>query len=425
MVNKVQLVFSYRYPGKYAFNVLAGALMEDELAGRVEIHFPSNFETLKAATERAAAAGGPLVVAWSFYSPGFPEAVEELRALKAALPDVPFLSLAGGVHATAEPEQTLRAGFDLIAVGEGEHTLRSLVDRLLRGEDPAGTHGLWRIEDGKVRSNGRGEGVDLNTFPPFAAHRHRYGAIELTRGCIYACRFCQTPYMAKARFRHRTVENTARWVKALRDAGKTDVRFISPTSFSYGSQDGNVNLAAVEALLSAVRAAAGPEGRVYYGTFPSEVRPEHVTPEALALLKRYVDNDNLIIGGQSGSDRVLAQSKRGHDVETIRRAVEVAVACGFDPNVDFILGLPGEEAEDVQATVALMHQLADAGAKVHGHTFMPLPGTPFRNAPPGKVDDKTRLALERLASRGMLYGHWKAQQRTAAELAERRPDRQG
>lgn len=423
--HKVSLVLSYRYPGKYAFNVLAGALQEDELAGRVEVHFPSNFETLKAATEQAAARGGPVVVAWSFYSMGLPEAEAEHRALRAALPDVRFLSLAGGVHATAEPEQTLRAGFDFVAVGEGEHTIRSLVDRLGRGEDPAGTHGLWRLVDGKVKSNGRGEGVDLDAFPPFASHRHRYGAIELTRGCIYACRFCQTPYMAKARFRHRSVENTARWVKAIRDAGKTDIRFISPTSLSYGSQDGNVNLDAVEALLSAVRAAAGPDGRVYFGTFPSEVRPEHVTPEALRLLKKYVDNDNLIIGGQSGSDRVLTQSKRGHDVETIRRAVDIAVGCGFVPNVDFILGLPGEESEDVRATVELMHQLADKGARVHGHTFMPLPGTPFRNAAPGQVDGPTRLALERLASRGMLYGHWKAQQKTAAELAERRTNRQG
>ena len=28
----------------------------------------------------------------------------------------------------------------------------------------------------------------------------------------------------------------------------------------------------------------GPEGRLFFGTFPSEVRPEHVTAEALALL---------------------------------------------------------------------------------------------------------------------------------------------
>jgi B12-binding domain/radical SAM domain protein len=203
------------------------------------------------------------------------------------------------------------------------------------------------------------------------------------------------------------------------------VRFISPTSLSYGSPDESVNLEAIERLLAAVREAMGPEGRVYYGTFPSEVRPEHVTPEALALLERYVDNDNLIIGGQSGSERILQASRRGHDVETVVRAVRVSVEGGFVPNVDFILGLPGEAPEDVRATLALMKRLADLGAKVHGHTFMPLPGTPYRDAPPGSVDDETRRELDRLASQGRLYGHWKQQVKLAQGIATRRQPRRG
>ena len=32
-------------------------------------------------------------------------------------------------------------------------------------------------------------------------------ALEITRGCVYACSFCQTPFMFKARFRHRSVGN--------------------------------------------------------------------------------------------------------------------------------------------------------------------------------------------------------------------------
>ena len=153
------------------------------------------------------------------------------------------------------------------------------------------------------------------------------------------------------------------------------------------------------------------------------MRPEHVTPEALALLKRYVHNDNLIIGGQSGSERVLQEMHRGHDVETVVRAASLAVEQGFVPNVDFILGLPGESSEDIQATLALMRRLADLGAKVHGHTFMPLPGTPYRDAPPGAVDDDTRRELDRLASQGRLYGHWKQQVQLAQGIATRRQPR--
>lgn len=421
--NKVALVLSYQYPGKYALTVLAGAVEADAVGQDVALRFPRDKESLLAAVRECLDEGYRVVVAWSFYSASFPGAAEELAWLRERLEGREVLCIAGGVHATAETEQTLRAGFDLVAVGEGEPVLLELLGRLVRGEDPRQTRGMSRLVDGRMVSQGRGEGVVLDTYPPFAARHRMFGAIEITRGCIYACRFCQTPFMNKARFRHRSVENIAHWARVLRAAGKRDVRFITPTSMSYGTQDESVNLEALERLLAAVREAMGPEGRVFYGTFPSEVRPEHVTPEALAMLKRYVHNDNLIIGGQSGSERILREMHRGHDVETVVRAVSLAVEGGFVPNVDFILGLPGEAPEDVKATLELMRRLSELGAKVHGHTFMPLPGTPYRDAAPGSVDDETRRELDRLASQGRLYGHWKQQVKLASGIAERRQPR--
>lgn len=418
----VSLIFSFRFPGQYALTVLAGAVESQADLRDVTLHFPRRFEDLRAVTRREVDAGRRVVVAWSFYSPSLPECADELSRLRASV-GPGFLAIAGGVHATAEPLETLRAGFDWICVGEGEVALTALLRRLQSGEDVARTPGFARLEAGVVRQNPKPPRIELDDFPPFAPGLRRFGAIELTRGCIYACRFCQTPFFSKARFRHRSVEGTARWAKALAEAAKPDVRFVSPTSMSYGSQDESVNLAAVEALLAKVREAVGPAGRIFFGTFPSEVRPEHVTPEALAVLKRFVDNDNLVIGGQSGSQTVLEASRRGHDVEAIVRAARVALEAGFRPNVDFILGLPGESPDDVRATVALMKQLAESGARVHGHTFMPLPGTPFRDAPPGAVDEETRVELERLASAQRLYGHWKAQQVTARALARRRDER--
>lgn len=421
--NKVALVLSYQYPGKYALTVLAGAVESHEVGQHVALRFPRDRESLLAHVRECHDAGYRVVVAWSFYSASFPGAVEELAWLRERLEGREVLCIAGGVHATAETEQTLRAGFDLVGVGEGEVILLDLLGRLTRGEDALKTRGFSRLVEGRVVSQGRGEGVVLDTYPPFAAKNVKFGAIEITRGCIYACRFCQTPFLNKARFRHRSVENIAHWTRVLREAGKHDVRFITPTSMSYGTQDETVNLEVIEQLLAAVREASGPEGRIFYGTFPSEVRPEHVTPEALALLKRYVHNDNLIIGGQSGSERILQETHRGHDVETVVRAVRLAVEAGFIPNVDFILGLPGETPEDVRSTLDLMRRLAELGAKVHGHTFMPLPGTPYRDAPPGSVDDETRLELDRLASQGHLYGHWKQQVKLASGIATRRQPR--
>jgi B12-binding domain/radical SAM domain protein len=418
-VAPIAVVFSYQYPGKYALNVLAGALESRPELDEVELHFPRDLEGLERKTRDAIERGCRTVVAWSSYSPSFPRTVEELRTLRAALGDR-FLAITGGVHAIGETADALRAGFDLVCTGEGERPLIDLLLRLREGRDPLEALGFARRVDSKEVRTPRGEPVQLDEFPAFAAKHRLIGAIEITRGCIYACRFCQTPFASKAKFRHRSVDNIAHWIRVIRATGRRDVRFISPTSLSYGATGEAPNLAAVEELLAKSREAAGPDGRLYFGTFPSEVRPEHVTAQALALLKRYVDNDNLIIGGQSGSERVLEQSRRGHGVEAIVRAAQIAVECGFVPNVDFILGLPGEGPSEIAQTVELMKRLAELGAKVHGHTFMPLPGTPFRDQPPGKVDEVTRLELERLASKQMLYGQWKQQELMAAEIAVRR-----
>lgn len=414
------LIFSYRNPGKYAFNVLAGALEADEGAGHVALVVARTRVQLLAATRAAVARGAPVIVAWSFYSPSFPECAAELAWLRERVPSG-WSSLAGGVHATAEPEETLRAGFERVAIGEGEHVLRELARNLAEGGDLDALTGLARLDGGALVKNGRARTVEsLDDFPAFGARHALWGSIEITRGCIYACKFCQTPFLNKARFRHRSAANVAHHAALLRRAGKRDVRFISPTSLSYGSPDERVDLGAIEDLLARVREAIGREGRLFFGTFPSEVRPEHATPAALALLRKYVDNDNLVLGGQSGSERVLAASHRGHDVAAIERAVVNCVAAGFAPNVDFLLGLPGEEPDDVRATLALMERLLALGARVHGHTFMPLPGTPFRDAAPGTVDEATSARLDSLAGRGRVYGAWREQIAIARTLADRR-----
>jgi B12-binding domain/radical SAM domain protein len=418
------VVFNYLYPGKYAFNVLAGALDACAATRHVPLDFPRSLDGLIAAARERRAQGHRVLVAWSFYSPGFEAAARERAAFRAQVPDPEVRCIAGGVHATAEPAQVLQAGFDLVALGEGERTVVELVRALERGASLAPIAGLGQLVDGAPRLSGRGEPVQLDDYPAFCPRHRRFGSIEVTRGCIYACKFCQTPFMNRARFRHRSVGNVCRWVRALREGGCRDVRFITPTSLSYGSQDESVCLDAVEELLARVREEMAPEQRLYYGTFPSEIRPEHVTAEAMRLLRRYVDNDNVIIGGQSGSERILAESHRGHGVEVVVAAARCALEHGFVPNVDFILGLPGEAPEDVERTLGLMERLAILGARVHGHTFMPLPGTPFRHAPPGRVEPAVQRRLEQLASRGGLYGQWKRQEQTAASLAQR-PTRPG
>jgi B12-binding domain/radical SAM domain protein len=412
------VVWAYRRTGKFAFHVLTGALETDPRTAGVPVVFANGVDAVVAAVrEGLARDGGRVLVGWSFYSPDAAQMFDELRAVKAQVDDRRTLHVCGGVHATAEPEATLRAGWDLVAVGEGERLVRDLVDCLQRGGEPRDLPGIASLRDGALRQNGRADRIALDDFPPFGPGHGRYGPIEITRGCVYACRFCQTPYFAGANFRHRSVDNVRQWARWLVGRGFRDFRFLTPTSLSYGARGPDPDLAAVEALLAGVREDIGPERKLWFGTFPSEVRPEHVSDASLRVLKRWVSNRALIVGGQSGSDRVLAHSKRGHDAAEIERAVRQCVEHGFVPHVDFLFGLPGEEPADVAASMALMDRLVAHGAKVHGHTFLPLPGTPFRKAAPGRLDAATRQALLRLASKGQLYGQWEQQAAIAGGLA--------
>ncbi|MFI7600023.1 TIGR04013 family B12-binding domain/radical SAM domain-containing protein [Actinoplanes sp. NPDC049681] len=409
------LILRYRKAVTYGFHVLLGALEGHETTTRYDVRFGETPEATAAHIRDALAAGAKVLVLWSFYSPDAAALAQELGRIRELADGPSVLHVAGGVHATAEPVQTLDAGWDVAAIGEGETTLLALVDA---GGDPAGIHGLaYRDADGTLVRTGKARQRPLDDFAGFSLRWDRFNALEITRGCVYACRFCQTPFMFSARFRHRSIGNVRWHVDRMRERGLRDVRFITPTALSYGSQTEEPNLAAVEELLASCREGIGPHGRVFFGSFPSEIRPEHVSREALRLVKRYCANTNIIVGAQSGSDRVLDAAKRGHGTEEVRRAVRLGVEEGFRINVDMIFGMPGEGTDDVQASLTLARDLADLGARIHAHTFMPLPGTPWRDAPPGDVDPATITEVDRLSQRGALYGHWQKQRDHAARLA--------
>jgi B12-binding domain/radical SAM domain protein len=407
------LVLHYRKTARHALNVLLGAVEAHPATAEVPAVLAASPEEVAAAAGAALAAGRRPVVAWSFYTASFGEVAAELARVRAAVPGGRVLHVAGGPHASADPAGTLAAGFDLVAIGEGEETLPALLARVSVGDDPRGGAGLAWLDGGGVRRSGRAPPVDLDALPPFAPRAGRIGPLEITRGCPWACRFCQTPFLFRARFRHRSLASIRGWARFLVELDTRDLRVLTPSALSWGSPDAGCDLAAIEALLASVRAELGPDRRLFVGSFPSELRPEHVSPEALALLRRYCDNRTVLIGGQSGSDRLLAEMRRGHDAESVTRATRLALEAGFSPSVDFIFGLPGELEEDRVATRALMRRLAAAGARVHAHAFMPLPGTPWSAEEPGGIDLRTRALLDRLAASGAAHGQWRRQEERA------------
>lgn len=402
----------------YGMAAILGAIEHLDAAAYPRIEWPTRERPLRETVAATVGAGRRAIVLWSFFSTSFTAATARLAAVRAATPPgADVVHLAGGAHASAEPELTARAGWDLVAPGEGEHTMRALVAALHSGMPLHTVPGLAHLDDAGFHP-ARGRPLeDLDDAPSFSVRAGRVGPIEITRGCIYACKFCQTPFLFKARFRHRSIASVRDHVRRQLTLDMTDVRFLTPTSMSYGARGEDPDLDAIERLLRAVREELPSHGRVYFGSFPSEIRPEHASMEALSLVKRLCDNDNVIIGGQSGSDRMLLAAGRGHGTDIVRTAVENCNRVGLRANVDVLFGMPGESAADAEATIALCRDLAALGARIHTHTFMPLPGTPWSHREPGTIDERLRQAIRELEARGQAYGSWEAQQALAQELA--------
>ncbi len=406
------LVIYHHRRNRYSFNALVGALEQDSAFDDLEI-VPAETERLFLSAIAACVQKGRRTYgAVSFFTSQLKNTatlVERVRRQHGR----GIVLLAGGPHPTGKPEEALSLGFDAVVRGEGEKTLQDLLKALDGGNNPGTVPGVVIREDsGRIRFGGRQRPVDLNAYPPIGANHAMHGPLEITRGCPFACPFCQTPYIFRGPVRHRSVEQVAAYAGLMRQRGLGDMRFITPNAFSYGSPDGRkADPAKIEELLFAVSRVVKPGGRIFFGSFPSEVRPEHVTPETIALLKEYADNDNIVIGAQSGSPRMLDLCRRGHTVHEVYEAVDLTVAAGLEARVDVIFGLPGETPEDEAATIAMMDRLARMGARIHGHAFMPLPQTPFAGAAPGKITPRLRRALNDLRARGALYGAWAEQAR--------------
>jgi B12-binding domain/radical SAM domain protein len=328
--------------------------------------------------------------------------------------------IGGGPHASARPKELLERGFDYVAVGEGEKTFPELLWYLMNDKDPIDILGVAGETSQDCPIPRDLDPVDLDTHPPFALGMNIVGPIEVTRGCPYSCKFCCTPFLTGGRVRNRSIDSVVHWLtRAVDTSGFDRTWFLSPNALSYGGRGRTIEEEKLENLLKAVTKIEGLK-EVFFGSFPSEVRPEFVTRPILEMMKSHVANETLQIGLQSSSNRVLKLTNRHHTVEDGLEAINIALDCGFIPHVDMIFGLPGETRKELHESIDLCYSLAEMGAKTHGHVFMPLPGSVYENETPGRLDSESRKLLGELSRKKLLTGSWSTQESMAENLSSHR-----
>ena len=295
------------------------------------------------------------------------------------------ITIAGGPHATARYRELAQYA-DYVIVGEGEYTLPCLLAAIERGDEQPIPGVATKAGYEPARQT-----VLLDSYPPFSQMK---GYVEISRGCPFSCGYCQTPRIFGPCMRHRSIDEIARYANRYEHA-----RFISPNAFAYGSDGIHPRWDKIVRLLRKL------DHRIWFGTFPSEVRPEFICEEALELLGKYCTNTKLHFGAQSGSDAILSRLHRGHSVNDIVAAVELCRDHGIIPVVDFILGFPIETDEDQIRTAEMIAWVAERGI-VHAHRFLPLPGTPLEGTVPHPILPSTAHLCGKLALSGRLTGSW-------------------
>ncbi len=189
---------------------------------------------------------------------------------------------------------------------------------------------------------------------------HRQGGVRawvtIMRGCDRFCTFCVVPYV-RGRERCLPPDAILEELQHAARAGFREAVLLGQTvnSYRYGDVDFGellMRCASVEGL-----------GRIRF-TSP---HPADMTEAAIAAMRDCPTiSPYLHLPLQSGSDRILAAMERGHTLDEYRRLVgrlrEAIPALSL--STDIIVGYPGEEEQDFEATSRVMEEIG------YDHAFL-------------------------------------------------------
>jgi tRNA-2-methylthio-N6-dimethylallyladenosine synthase len=195
--------------------------------------------------------------------------------------------------------------------------------------------------------------------------------VSIMEGCSKYCTFCVVPY-TRGEEVSRPFDRVLVEVAELAAQGVKEVTLLGQNVNAYRGATEDGEIADLALLLEYVAEIPGIERIRYTTSHPREFTPRLI--EAYSMLPQLVSHVHLPV--QSGSDRVLAAMKRGYTVLEYKSIVKRlrAVRPGICISSDFIVGFPGESAEDYAATLDLIDHCAfDAS---FSFLYSPRPGTP-------------------------------------------------
>jgi anaerobic magnesium-protoporphyrin IX monomethyl ester cyclase len=281
--------------------------------------------------------------------------------------------------ATDHPQRYLDAGADAVLPGEVEASFVALADRWR--DDPAArldTLPGLALPDGRggvVRTPAapRLRELDALPFPAWdlvdaeayrrawtAAHGRLSWNMVASRGCPFGCNWCAKPVFGR-RYSQRSPQRVAEEMRRLKDTVRPDHVWFADDIFG-------LTAAWIAGFAAAV---AERDARI---PFMMQSRVDLMRAEVVAALAS-AGAEEVWLGVESGSQRVLDAMEKGTSVDEVRAATRVLKAHGIRACWFLQLGYPPEDWDDVVSTRELVRDERpdDIGVSV----AYPLPGTTF------------------------------------------------
>ncbi|HEV2158763.1 tRNA (N6-isopentenyl adenosine(37)-C2)-methylthiotransferase MiaB [Bradyrhizobium sp.] len=215
--------------------------------------------------------------------------------------------------------------------------------------------------------------------------------VTVQEGCDKFCTFCVVPYTRGAEV-SRPVAKIVDDVKRLTENGVRELTLIGQNVNGYHGEGPDGKTWPLGRLLEHLATIPGIARLRYSTSHPRDVDDSLIAAHRdLGALMPFVH-----LPVQSGSDRILAAMNRKHTADDYRRVIDRFRSARQDIafSSDFIVGFPGESAQDFLATLALVTQIGYAAA--YSFKYSARPGTPAADmqetVSPAEMDQR----LERL-----------------------------
>jgi anaerobic magnesium-protoporphyrin IX monomethyl ester cyclase len=287
-------------------------------------------------------------------------------------------------------ERYLHEGADFILLGEAEQTISELITAIGKKQNNfLSIAGLaYKQDDAVIKTVRRNVLKDLDSLPfpawdlidieiyrkTWLKHKGYFSLnMATTRGCPFKCNWCAKPIYGN-RYNSRSPQNVVAELKMLKEKFSFDHIWFCDDIF--GLKPGWVHEFAD--LL---------EKEPINFHFKIQARAD------LLLQENYIKDlaragcENIWMGAESGSQKILDAMDKGTTVEQIYKATQLLKANGIHPSFFIQFGYPGETKEDIAKTIRMINKLLpyEIGISVS----YPLPGTPFYERVKNELKEKT------------------------------------